>query len=44
MVVGSAGGDRISIDAAEAEADVALEDAELAWRSLGEPVEGAIAG
>jgi hypothetical protein len=42
LVVGSAGGQRISIDAAEAGADVALEDAERAWRSLGERVEAAL--
>ena len=34
-----AGGDRISISAAEAEADVLLADAERAWRSLGERLE-----
>jgi phosphoribosylformylglycinamidine synthase subunit PurL len=39
LLIGSAGGDRISISAAEAEADVALADAERAWRSLGERVE-----
>jgi phosphoribosylformylglycinamidine synthase len=41
VVIGSSGGDRISITAAEAELDVALDDAERAWRSLGERVEGA---
>jgi phosphoribosylformylglycinamidine synthase subunit PurL len=41
-VVGRAGGDRISLSAAEADADVGLEDAERAWRSLGERVEGAV--
>ena len=40
----SAGGDRISIAAAEAEADVPLADAERAWRSLGERLEVAYAG
>jgi phosphoribosylformylglycinamidine synthase subunit PurL len=41
LAIGSAGGDRISITAAEAEVDVLLDDAERAWRSLGELVEGA---
>ncbi len=34
--VGSAGGDRISISAAERDVSVALADVERAWRSLGE--------
>jgi phosphoribosylformylglycinamidine synthase subunit PurL len=42
-VVGQAVGDRISLTAAEAEADVALADAERAWRSLGQRVEGRFA-
>jgi phosphoribosylformylglycinamidine synthase len=37
-VIGTAGGDRISISAAEAEIDIALADAERAWRSLAERV------
>jgi hypothetical protein len=41
-VVGRASGDRISITAAEAEVDVSLADAERAWLSLGERVEGAV--
>ena len=40
-IVGEAGGDRIALSAAEAEADVALADAARAWRSLGERVERA---
>ena len=36
FVIGRAGGERISISAAEAEVEVALADAERAWRSLGE--------
>ncbi len=39
FVVGRAGGERISVAAAEAEAEVALADAERAWRSLGERLE-----
>ena len=39
FVIGRAGGQRISISAAEAEADVLLADAERAWRSLAERVE-----
>jgi phosphoribosylformylglycinamidine synthase subunit PurL len=39
FMLGSAGGDRISVAAAEAEADVALDDAERAWRSLSDQVE-----
>ena len=39
-IVGEAGGDRVALSAAEAEADVALADAARAWRSLGERVEG----
>ena len=39
FVVGEAGGERITISAAEAEVDVALADAERAWRSLAERVE-----
>ena len=35
FVIGEAGGDRIAISAAEAEADILLADAERAWRSLG---------
>ena len=41
FVVGVAGGDRISIDAAEAEVDVPLADAARAWRSLGGAARGA---
>ncbi len=44
LIVGAAGGDRIKISAAEAEADVMLADAERAWHSLGERVEGVAAG
>jgi len=40
FLIGTAGGDRISISAGEAELDVALADADRAWRSLGERVEG----
>jgi phosphoribosylformylglycinamidine synthase len=43
LVIGTAGGDRISITAAESEVDVALADAERAWWSLGERVEGGLA-
>ena len=39
FVVGEAGGDRITLSAADAEADVALADAERAWRSLGDRIE-----
>ena len=39
FVVGRAGGERISIAAAEAEVDVAVADADRAWRSLGERIE-----
>ncbi len=41
FVIGTAGGDRLEISAAEAELSVDLADAERAWRSLGERVEGA---
>ena len=34
-MIGAAAGERIAISAAEAEVDVALADAERAWRSLG---------
>jgi hypothetical protein len=34
--IGSAGGDRLSLSAAERDVSVALVDAERAWRSLGE--------
>jgi phosphoribosylformylglycinamidine synthase subunit PurL len=39
LIVGRAGGERISIGAAEAEADVLLAEAERAWRSLAERLE-----
>ncbi len=39
FVIGEAGGDRIALSAAGAEADVTLADAERAWRSLGERIE-----
>ena len=39
FVVGTAGGDRVSISAADAEADVLLADGERAWRSLAERLE-----
>jgi phosphoribosylformylglycinamidine synthase len=39
FIVGHARGDRVSISAAEAEADVLLADAARAWRSLGERLE-----
>ncbi|MET0127767.1 MAG: AIR synthase-related protein, partial [Solirubrobacterales bacterium] len=39
FVIGSAGGDRISVAAAEAELEIELADAERAWRSLPELVE-----
>ena len=35
LEIGSAGGDRLSISAAERDLSVALADAERAWRSLG---------
>jgi phosphoribosylformylglycinamidine synthase len=41
LVIGAAGGERISISAAEAELDLLLADAERAWRSLGGRLEGA---
>jgi phosphoribosylformylglycinamidine synthase II len=41
--VGETGGDRIAVSAAEAEAEVALEDAARAWRSLGERMGEAVA-
>jgi phosphoribosylformylglycinamidine synthase len=40
VVVGMAGGDRVRVSAAEAAADLALADAERAWLSLGERLEG----
>ncbi len=40
FIVGRAGGERVSISAADAEADVLLADAERAWRSLAERLEG----
>ena len=40
LVIGSAGGDRIIASAAEATADILLADAERAWRSLADRVEG----
>ena len=39
VIVGSAGGGRISITAAEATVDVELAEATRAWRSLGERLE-----
>jgi phosphoribosylformylglycinamidine synthase len=39
FLLGSAGGSRIAISAAEAELDVPLDAAERAWRSLGGRVE-----
>ena len=39
FVIGSAGGDRISVAAAEAELEIELADAERAWRSLPDLVE-----
>ena len=41
FLIGRAGGERISISAGEAEIEVALADAERAWRSLGERMERA---
>jgi hypothetical protein len=41
IIVGSAGGERLAISAAEAEVDVSLADAERAWRSLGERLDAA---
>ncbi|MGH2987107.1 MAG: AIR synthase-related protein, partial [Solirubrobacterales bacterium] len=41
LIVGRAGGERLAISAAEAELDVALADAERAWRSLGERLNAA---
>jgi len=41
LIVGKASGSRITISAAEADVDVALEDARRAWHSLGERLEGA---
>ncbi|HEX2128659.1 MAG TPA: phosphoribosylformylglycinamidine synthase subunit PurL [Solirubrobacterales bacterium] len=40
FVMGSAGGERISLSAAEAEADVSLADAQAAWHSLAGRLEG----
>jgi hypothetical protein len=40
FVVGAAGGDRIAVSAAESEVEVALTDAERAWRSLPSRLEG----
>jgi phosphoribosylformylglycinamidine synthase len=42
FVIGIAGGDRVSISAAEAELDVLVADAERAWRSLGERLEAPV--
>jgi phosphoribosylformylglycinamidine synthase subunit PurL len=41
ILLGSAGGNRIEIEAAEASISVSLEQAERAWRSLGERMEAA---
>jgi phosphoribosylformylglycinamidine synthase subunit PurL len=41
FLIGAAGGDRVTISAAEAEVSVALTDAERAWRSLGERMDAA---
>jgi hypothetical protein len=43
IMVGQAGGDRIEISAAEAALSVPVADAERAWRSLAERLEGAAA-
>ncbi len=43
FVVGSAGGQRIAIEAAETSIDVGLGDAARAWRSLGERLEQPVA-
>jgi phosphoribosylformylglycinamidine synthase len=43
LVVGAAGGNRITISAAEATIDVLLADAARAWHSLGERLEAALA-
>jgi phosphoribosylformylglycinamidine (FGAM) synthase-like enzyme len=40
FVLGAAGGDRIAVSAAESEVEVALTDAERAWRSLPSRLEG----
>ncbi len=40
LVIGSVGGDRIAFDAAELSLEVSLDDAEAAWRSLGERMKG----
>ena len=40
LIAGKAAGSRITISAAEAEVDVALEDARRAWRSVGDRLEG----
>jgi phosphoribosylformylglycinamidine synthase len=39
FVIGAAGGDRIEISAADAEVDVAVADADRAWRSLADRIE-----
>ena len=43
IMIGQAGGDRIEISAAEAALSVPVADAERAWRSLAERLEGAAA-
>jgi phosphoribosylformylglycinamidine synthase subunit PurL len=40
LLVGETGGDRVELDAAEASLSVSLEQAERAWRSLAELVDG----
>ena len=40
LIAGKAAGSRIAISGAEAEVDVALEDARRAWRSIGDRLEG----
>jgi phosphoribosylformylglycinamidine synthase len=41
LMIGSVGGDRLEVDAAELSVDVALEDAASAWRSLAERMDRA---
>jgi phosphoribosylformylglycinamidine synthase II len=43
LPIGEAGGDRIEISAAESSVSLPVADAERAWRSLGERVEGVVA-
>jgi phosphoribosylformylglycinamidine synthase len=44
VIVGAAGGDTLRISAAEAELELSLADADRAWHSLAERLEGAVTG